>query len=1230
MKKVNELLFLSKLNEAQDNNLKEFYGELIETQINFDSECKIEKFHTLCKIYFENNNIINLIDTASTTISYIRYFIEKLNYTPLPKTFFFLNNILILTFKMLSDTNRLFNIAILYSKYLLIIKNEKVKEIISSNKKIKSSKIKICKLFKETKLKLQEKLNLRKDFFSILNSDSTEFQQKPKKRVTEFLNEIEKDINDLLSLAEKEEINDSEKNNEIDSEEDYDIESSRHNITADNIIIDDNNEKFYVVNSIWMQKFVEFKKFYDKIITDPESYKNFLFTGFDVDNVLVTMLNMYNSNNKFDIISFIGPVMNENSILFLDVMPDPIYEVNNSSVIYTNGFRIFNEKLYNNIKELFGVDFEIKHEKKYIYIKYIEIYVFNRSLVNKNISSLKKHIISVPLDITLNKFKNKILRTLKHKYDIDLEIKDKNNIRIYLLEYQNKINKEKEFILNQNFQLLLAYGFNLMDKYIIRAEEITDHNINILFEIKNESILYIEILDKDNKNNFLVLNKENICIYCKKQINPKHNIFYCDEKEKCPCQYCSLECKNNDKRHLNFHKELSQFYIQRLSVEQLLEEQISFTKNSQFGLTGLTNLGNTSYMNSALQCLSNCFQLTKYFLTNLYNNELNNENKLGTGGKICETYRNLLKKMWMGGEETVNPIKFREIILKYMKYFDDYNQHDAYDFLIIFLDKLHEDLNRVTNKKYNLIQEKKQTESEEQAANRWWKNHINMEDSIIVNLFNGQFKNTITCCNCGNISVIYDPFISLNLPIPSGRYLVDVKYFGYNLEYHEFNISITEQSTCFDVSQKILENLINLEKNDKKRGKIIKKKKYNTKKKTNNNNSDNSNYDISDNINIIELLLVNEDKQIYKILSQNENIFYYIQEGYELVSYEKLCSNSEIDKIENIYIYLTKYTEENFMWIYPYIYKKYLIKYPLAIPIKSNNTPLYMLYEKISSFLKEIKLIKKENEIYNNLYDNLKIESEYKIGFLLYLSIAKNKLRNQFKICELLFNFYNNDQKNSNNIRILDKYHLNELCSEIKKKNKINIIIINVDLKCEIELDLLPKIEKKKNCIFTDPKINLYDCLDLFTVEEKLTEENLYFCHKCKSKQQIMKKIDIYKEPYYLIICLKRFKDKQNNEKNFLDNLFNNGKNTTFIDFPIKNLDLSTYVSNSDKNYKSGKYNLIGIINHDGGTNFGHYTACCLNRNKWYKFNDEIVSEINNNKIVNEAAYILFYQKSNQ
>lgn len=54
------------------------------------------------------------------------------------------------------------------------------------------------------------------------------------------------------------------------------------------------------------------------------------------------------------------------------------------------------------------------------------------------------------------------------------------------------------------------------------------------------------------------------------------------------------------------------------------------------GLVGLENLGNTCYMNSGLQCLSNIKELTCYFLSCDFIKDLNHETHLGMKGKLAE------------------------------------------------------------------------------------------------------------------------------------------------------------------------------------------------------------------------------------------------------------------------------------------------------------------------------------------------------------------------------------------------------------------------------------------------------------------------------------------------------------------------------------------------------------------------------------------------------------------
>ena len=52
------------------------------------------------------------------------------------------------------------------------------------------------------------------------------------------------------------------------------------------------------------------------------------------------------------------------------------------------------------------------------------------------------------------------------------------------------------------------------------------------------------------------------------------------------------------------------------------------------------------------------------------------------------------------------------------------------------------------------------------AANRHWRNYLERNQSIIVQLFCGQTRSVVRCFLCGGESVTYREFTNLTLPLP--------------------------------------------------------------------------------------------------------------------------------------------------------------------------------------------------------------------------------------------------------------------------------------------------------------------------------------------------------------------------------------------------------------------------------------------------------------------------------
>ncbi|KAJ9608873.1 hypothetical protein H2200_006644 [Cladophialophora chaetospira] len=218
------------------------------------------------------------------------------------------------------------------------------------------------------------------------------------------------------------------------------------------------------------------------------------------------------------------------------------------------------------------------------------------------------------------------------------------------------------------------------------------------------------------------------------------------------------------------------------------------------GITGLTNLGNTCYMNSALQCLRSVPELTNYLLLDLWKKDLNVDNPLGYHGEVAKAYANLIHQVDDESSSSTSPAKFKVTIGRYGTNFSGYQQQDSQEFLLFLLDALQEDLNRKKKKPYFEKTDSTDEMVEDSAAlqafgDKNWYEHEARNDSIVTDLFTGMYKSTVTCPVCDKVSITFDPFLNLTLHLPiENNWSKEILYFGLHQRPIRIDVDIDKHS----------------------------------------------------------------------------------------------------------------------------------------------------------------------------------------------------------------------------------------------------------------------------------------------------------------------------------------------------------------------------------------------------------------------------------------------------
>lgn len=597
------------------------------------------------------------------------------------------------------------------------------------------------------------------------------------------------------------------------------------------------------------------------------------------------------------------------------------------------------------------------------------------------------------------------------------------------------------------------------------------------------------------------------------------------------------------------------------------------------GLTGLQNLGNTCFMNSSLQCLAHTPKLVDYFLGD-YSREINHENALGMDGEIALAFGDLIRKLWAPGATPVAPRMFKSKLARFAPQFSGFNQHDSQELLAFLLDGLHEDLNRVKCKPY--IEAKDgEGRPDEEVADEYWRNHLARNDSIIVDVSQGQYRSTLVCPVCKKVSITFDPFMYLSLPLPSTTMrtmtLTVVSADGIT-QPSPCTITVPKNGKCKDLIQALSSSCY-----------------------------------LKDD----ETLLVAEiyNNRIIRYLEDPTDSLSLIRDGDRLVAYRLPKVTNE----DRLVVFMHQRIDEQ------YIHGKLSSSWKaFGIPLVAricnsvNGSDVYNLYLKlINPFQITCEGISNNSDSSEKTV--IEEVKELKDAISPVLSAGVNGI-NEIWVdpdSDAELQFYLTDDKGATRA---SKLVMDEPVTRLPRR--LNLLVFWPEKKIEQYdthlISSLPEIFKS-GFIARRPQesVSLYRCLEAFLKEEPLGPDDMWYCPGCKTHRQASKKLDLWRLPEILVIHLKRFSYSR----------FMKNKLETYVDFPVDNLDLSTYITHKN-GMVSNRYMLYAVSNHYGSMGGGHYTAFVHHGgDQWYDFDDSHVSPIPEDKIKTSAAYVLFYRR---
>ena len=303
------------------------------------------------------------------------------------------------------------------------------------------------------------------------------------------------------------------------------------------------------------------------------------------------------------------------------------------------------------------------------------------------------------------------------------------------------------------------------------------------------------------------------------QNNMNNNMNFYNQQQQN--QFCNNNITPQPIQNMNTNNNYNNNYENNPQDNNNKNSSITSLKELKFvPKIGLINLGQTCYMNSVLQCFSNLYPITNYFL-NPKKQELIKQFMDSTGqkesAKLYSAYKDLIEQLWRGKpNKPFSPTNFKKRLQKLNPLFSDNTPGDSKDFTNYLIMQLHNELNGIeSNPEAQKVQNMENVNvdhfNQQQVFNYFSSDFIINHYSIISRFFYGITQSQYECQGCkmkliqqginqSPIKYNYENFFYLEFPLEEVRkYKAEL---NNALAYYQ-NITEVDIFDCFNYNQRV-------------------------------------------------------------------------------------------------------------------------------------------------------------------------------------------------------------------------------------------------------------------------------------------------------------------------------------------------------------------------------------------------------------------------------------------